>query len=177
MTPTAICIIAIAVIAVILIGMYISYNNREVSLRKEADAQKGKVESVHDRVWKILQQKAGATEQYREAFERIYPELIGNRYADDQTTMKWIQESNPDFDTSLYQDLMQAIEIQRTAFDQTQQRMLDVIRERETLLESIPAKFFISNKTPIDYTIVSSTRTKTVITTGLDDDVDLFKKD
>lgn len=166
----------IAVVVICLVGMYISYNNQEVALRKEAEAQKGKIESVHDMMWKVLQQKAGVTNEYRETFEKIYPELISGRYKDDQTTMKWIQESNPNFDTSLYKDLMQAIEVQRSYFNTAQTRMLDIIRERETLLEQIPAKFFISNKSKIDYTIISSTRTKSVIQTGLDDDVDLFKK-
>ena len=71
---------------------------------------------------------------------------------------------------------MQAIEVQRSHFNTAQERMLDVIRERETLIESIPAKFFISNKSTIDYTIISSTRTKTIIETGLDDDIELFAK-
>lgn len=166
-----------AVLVLILVMMYISYNNKEVALRKEAEAQKGKVESVHDKMWKTIQQKAGVTDEYRETFEKIYPELISGRYSQgDGSAMKWIQESNPDFDTSLYKDLMQAIEVQRAYFDQAQSRMIDIIRQRETLLETIPAKFFISNKTKIDYTIISSTRSKDVMVTGLDDDVDLFKK-
>lgn len=167
----------LAVVGIILVMMYINYNNQEVRLRKEAEAQKGKVESVHDKMWKTIQQKAGVTDEYREAFEKIYPELISGRYSQgDGSAMKWIQESNPEFDTSLYKDLMQAIEVQRAYFDQAQTRMLDIIRQRETLLETIPAKFFISNKSKIEYTIVSSTRSKGVMVTGLDDEVDLFKK-
>ena len=123
------------------------------------------------------QQKAGVSDEYRETFEKVYPEIISGRYNQDgSTAMKWIQESNPDFDTSLYKDLMQAIEVQRSYFTQAQTRMLDIIRQRDTLLETIPAKFFISNKSKIDYTIISSTRTKTVTTTGIDDEVELFKK-
>lgn len=174
---TGIAILVVAVIVIILVGMYITYNNREVSLRKEAEAQKGKVESVYDMMWKVLQQKAGVTDQYRETFKEIYPELISGRYANDGgATMKWIQESNPTFSTELYKDLMQAIEIERATFNGAQERMLDVLREREALIESIPAKFFISNTSKIDYKIISSTRAKTVMHTGLDDDVDLFKK-
>ncbi|MDD6472716.1 MAG: hypothetical protein PUF62_06755 [Bacteroidales bacterium] len=176
MSATLIAIIVIAVVVITLVGMYISYNNKEIALRKEAEAQRGKIESVHDKMWKTIQQKAGVTDQYRETFEKIYPDLISGRYANDESAMKWVQESNPDFDTSLYRDLMQAIEVQRSHFNTAQERMLDVIRERETLIESIPAKFFISNKSTIDYTIISSTRTKTIIETGLDDDIELFAK-
>lgn len=167
----------LALLALIAFGMYISYNNQEVRLRKEAEAQKGKVETVHDTMWKVIQQKAGVTEEYRDTFEKVFPEIIAGRYSQDNgTTMKWIQESNPEFDTALYKDLMQAIEVQRMYFNQAQTRMLDIIRQRETLLETIPASFFISNKSKIEYTIVSSTRTKGTMVTGIDDDIDIFKK-
>lgn len=153
-------ILLIAVVAIVLIGvyMYFSYNNREVALRKEAKAQNKKIASVHDTMWKILKEKAGVSEQYRETFEKIYPEIISGRYANDGgSTMKWIQESNPDFDTFLYKDLMQAIEVQRTYFSNAQQRMLDIIRERETLIESMPAKWFVKNKSVIEYTVDAPT--------------------
>ena len=172
MSSTAIILIIAGFFAVLLIGMYFSYNNKEIALRKESDAQKGKIESVHDTMWKIIKQKAQVSEKYKDAFEKIYPDLIRGRYANDQgSMMKWIQEQNPNFDTSLYRDLSQAIEIQRTIFSNAQQRMLDILRERETLIESMPAKFFISNKTRIDYEVISSTNTKTIMETRIDDDI------
>ena len=86
MSSTLIAIIAAAVILIILVGMYFNYNNKEIALRKEAEAQRGKVEGVHDMMWKTIQQKAGVTEQYRDSFEKIYPELISGRYAQDGST-------------------------------------------------------------------------------------------
>ena len=166
-------ILLIAVVAIVLIGvfMYFSYNNREVALRKEAEAQNKKIASVHDTMWKILKEKAGVSEQYRETFEKIYPEIISGRYANDGgSAMKWIQESNPDFDTSLYKDLMQAIEVQRTYFSNAQQRMLDIIRERETLIESMPAKWFVKNKSVIEYTVIASDKTNDVMTSRVDNE-------
>ena len=101
-----IILICVIVLLVVLVGMYFTYNNKEVALRKEINAQKGKIESVHDKMWKVIQQKAEVSDQYRETFEKIYPELISGRYANDaNNAMKWIQEANPDFDTSLYKDL------------------------------------------------------------------------
>ena len=174
MSSTAIILIIVGFFVVLLIGMYFSYNNKEIALRKESEAQKGKIESVHDTMWKIIKQKAQVSEKYKDAFEKIYPDLIRGRYANDQgSMMKWIQEQNPNFDTSLYRDLSQAIEIQRTIFSNAQQRMLDILRERETLIESMPAKFFISNKTKIDYEVISSTNTKTIMETRIDDDITL----
>ena len=177
MTPTLLVIIIITVLVVALVAMYFSYNNKEIALRKEAEAQKGKIESVHDKMWKVIKQKANVTEQYREMFEKVYPDIIAGRYSGEGAmAMKWIQEANPEIDASLYKDVMQAIEIQREHLHTAQTRMLDVIREREALIESYPSRWFISNKSKIEYEVISSTRSKTVMETGLDDDVEIFAK-
>ena len=154
--------------------MFFTYNNKEIYLRKEADAQRKKIESTHDKMWKVIKQKAEVSDKYRETFERVYPEIIAGRYSDGSSAMKWIQEANPNFDTSLYNDLMQAIEIQRTHLHNAQTRMLDVIRERASLIESYPSRWFITNKSEIEYEVISSTKTHNVVETRVDDDVDVF---
>ena len=168
-------IIICGAVVILLIAMYFTFNNKEVALRKEAEAQRGKIESVYDTMWKVLKQEAGVTEQYRKTFEEIYPKLIAGRYEKDGgQLLKMIQESNPAFDTRLYDKLMQSIEVQRAYFATAQQRMLDILRERETLLESMPQCWFISNKTKIDYQVISSTVTQNVMATRRDDDIELF---
>lgn len=160
---------------VVGLGMYFSYNNTEVELRKQAEAQKGKVEGTYDKMWKVLQQKAQVSNEYKDAFAEIYPQLIEGRYSQgDGSLMKWITEANPNFDVSLYKDLMTSIEVLRTEFQKSQERMIDIIREHEVLLNTYPSKWFISNKTPIEYTIISSTVSKQVMETGLDDNIKLF---
>lgn len=168
-------LIIVGVIVLILVIMYFTYNNKEVALRKEAEAQKGKIESVFDTMWKTIKQEAGVTEEYRKTFEKIYPELIAGRYSgDDQPLIKMITESNPTFDTSLYQKLMQTIEVQRNVFSTAQQRMLDIIRERETLLESMPSKWFIRNNEEIEYVVISSDVTAEVVRTRSENDIEIF---
>lgn len=65
---------------------------------------------------------------------------------------------------------MQAIEVQRTYFSNAQQRMLDIIRERETLIESMPAKWFVKNKSVIEYTVIASDKTNDVMTSRVDNE-------
>ena len=162
---------------IIGVSMYFTYNNQEISLRKESIAQKGKIEGVYDKMWKILQQKAQVTDQYKESFSEIYPNLIEGRYSKgDGSLMKWIQENNPNFDTSLYKDLMESIESQREAFQTSQERMLDIIREHNTLCKQFPSKWFISDDSDINYIVISSTVSKQVMETAKDDNIDLFKK-
>ena len=167
----------ILLIGIIATSMYFSYNNEEISLRKEAIAQKGKVEGVYDKMWKILQQKAQVTDQYKESFSTIYPKLISGRYSkDDGSLMKWIKENNPNFDTTLYKDLMESIETQRESFQTSQERMLDIIREHETLCKQFPQRWFISDDSEIQYNVISSSVSKQVMETSKDDNIDLFKK-
>lgn len=156
--------------------MYFSYNNKEISLRTQAEAQRGKIEGVHDKMWKVLQQKAQVSNEYKNAFSEVYPAIMEGRYSGegDGSLMKWVTEQNPNFDTSLYKDLSQSIEILRTEFQKNQERMLDIIREHSTLCTTYPGLWFIKNTSTIEYTIVSSTKSKVVMDTGLDDDIKLF---
>ena len=167
--------VIVMVFGVVTLSMYFSYNNTDAKLRAQAEAQRGKIEGVHDKMWKVLQQKAQVSNEYKNAFSEIYPALIEGRYSQgDGSFMKWIQEANPNFDTSLYKDLMQSIEIQRTEFAKTQERMLDIIREHEVLQTTVPSKWFLKNTEPIEYVVISSTRSKMVMEIGIEDDVKLF---
>lgn len=174
---TIISIIAIIAMALFtVVGMYISANNQERQLRNLAEAQRGKIETQYDAMWKIIQQKAKVTDEYKDSFKEIFVGIIDGRYSKgDGSLMKWIQESNPNFDSSMYKDLMNTIDIKRTEFMNTQNRMLDIIREHKNLCMTAPMCWFIANKAEIEYTIVSSTRTKETIQTGIDDDIELFE--
>lgn len=169
MTSTAIVFLCIGVVLVILIAMYFSYNNKEIALRKESEAQLGKIETVRDRMFQIIREQANVSTEYREAFEKIYPEIIAGRYREGGEVMKWIQEANPEFDTSLYRTVQNSMDVQRTAFKSTQDRLLDIIRQRDTLIESYPSRWFIANKSVIEYTPIATSDTKSVISSGIDD--------
>jgi len=171
--------IAVLVIAVVggitLFSAYFSYNNKEVALREKAEAQRGNIEAVHDAMWKIISQKAQVSEKYKESFDSIYTHIIEGRYSKgDGSLMKWITEANPQFDSSMYKDVMDAIEVQRTQFAHEQKKMLDIKRQHNTLCKTYPGKWFITNKEEIEYTVISSDKTKDVMTTGVDNDVNVF---
>ena len=115
------------------------------------------------------------TDEYKESFKDIFVGIIDGRYSQgDGSLMKWIQESNPNFDSTMYKDLMATIDIKRTEFMNTQNRMLDIIREHKNLCMIAPKCWFVSNDSEIEYTIVSSTKSKATTQTGIEDDVELF---
>ena len=155
-------------------GMHVSYTNGEVRLRNQLTAQQDSNKAVFDNTWKILQQQAGVTDQYKEAFKEIYPALMEGRYKEGGQMMKWVQESNPDFDTSLYKTLMVSIEAQRTTFTRAQRQLIDLKREHDNLLQTIPAKWFVGDKDRVEIVVVTSGKTNNTFDSGQEDNVDLF---
>jgi len=166
--------LTVFLLVLIVVLLYFHYNNCEIALRKLALAQMGKIKSTFDKTWKVIKQKTQVADEYRKAFEEIYPKLISGRYHDTQNeVMKWINEDNPELKEAVYLDLMNSIESLRSEFKNSQDRMLDIIREHETLCNTYPAKWFIWGKEKIPYTLISSTYTDDVIDSGYEDDVNL----
>lgn len=182
-------IIGIVIVSFVLVvvysGMGISYNNKEINIRKEIAAQQIIYGQNFDKQYKIIAQLAEVAERNveanKEAFKEIYPDLIEGRYSKDNgTLMKWVQESNPQWDMKaigeIYAKVSVAIEAQREDLFTQAKRLTDLVRERETLIEQPISGFFIKNKEKIDVALISSKKTKEALKTGEDNDIDLFKK-
>jgi len=163
---------------IIVFFMNISIENTEIDLRARTEAQNKKCEAYFDKLWKILKQKAGVTDQYKEAFTKeIYPKLIEGRYAakGDGSLMKWIQESNPTFDASLYKSLMRSIEVERTGFFNEQSILIDMQREHKVYIQKAPNRWFLSDTLkPVEIKIITSSKTDEVYRTGKEDDIELY---
>lgn len=170
LTLTIVGVVIIAAISIF--SMYVSYNNGAMSKYKTTMAEITNVENVHNQMWSILRDEAKVPSSYADKFDKIYTDMIAGRYSKgDGTLMKWIKESNPNFDSKLYEKLMNDIEIQRTYFSNTQKSVIDKKREYDTYINTMPNKWFISkeNSKPIEYVVISSSDTKKVIETRVDD--------
>lgn len=176
-----IIVIGISLIALVLIISIIGFSasNKEIRLRNKIPAQEKVVESSFDKMWKIINQKGQVADQYKDVFREIYPTLISGRYGNEKggTLMKWITEHNPTFDVSLYKDLMNSIEAERTSLFMEQKKLIDLAREHKDILTTFPSSIFVGSRPEIKITIISSDKTKEVIESGIENDVDLFKKD
>lgn len=156
--------------------MYVSTTNKEVSIRNQVEAKKIANTASFDTMFKILQQKAGVTEEYKEAFKEIYPKLIEGRNQDKNLLAKFVTESNPQFDTSLLKDLMVSIEAERKRFYNDQVLLLDYKRAHDDLRMKLPSSLFVGHVPPLEITVVTSDKTEDVFRTGKDNDTNLFKK-
>lgn len=178
-------LIAIGLIVVLgaMIALWaVGVSNTEIRLKNRGLAQQENCAAYFDKMWKVLQEQAGVANEYKEAFAEIYPALMEGRYSQGGNFMKWIQESNPDFDVSLYSKLMASIEGQREGFFVEQSKLIDIDREHKDMRQTFPKKVVIGKRPNIGYeldeygevvktgiTIIKSTRTNDAYATGKDD--------
>jgi len=160
-------------LAVVAGLMWMSYNNTEIRLRNQIGAQQKSNEAVFDNTWKIIKEQAGIADQYKEAFAKIYPDLMAGRYGNARggALLSFITESNPQFDTKLYEKVSNSIEAQRTVFTNEQKKLLDLKREHDNVRMTFPGSVFVGSRPAIEVVVVTSTRTEKAFNTGKDDDL------
>ncbi len=175
---TAVLIGSIALVAIIFATVWVTTSNKEVTLRTRIEAQNKKCEVNYDKMWKIIAQTADVADQYKQTFSEVYPDIIEGRYGNEKggSLMKWIVEANPTFDVSLYKDVTRQIEAQRTGFAYEQELLLDLDSQHKMLRRTFPNSLIVGNRPDVKLTIITSSRTNRAAETGVDDDVELFKK-
>lgn len=170
---------AFASVVFALVMMFISVNNRDSTLRNQFQAKERSREAIYDETWKTIKQIAQVSDKYSDDFKKVYPEIMEARYggkdSKDGALMKFVTESNPNFDISLYTKLTNVIESKRSQFTASQEELIDIKREHDNLQMLFPGSLFVMNKERIKITIVSSTKSKETMDTGVEDDVDLYK--
>lgn len=167
----------VVVLALVGVFMYASYNNGEVRLRNAIAAQQKSNEAVFDNCWKTVQQIAQVADRYKDGFREVFAGLTEARHYDKGGSLfKWVSESNPAFDPSLYTKLANAIETHRLSFTREQQKLIDLKREHDDIRMTIPGRWFVGSRPAVEIKVVTSTRTEKTFTTGKDDDTDVFRK-
>ena len=167
----------VVIVGFTIFMMSINYQNQHVTYKQQIKAQKGVCETYFDKMWKVINQKAQVSNEYKEAFKDIYPALIEGRYSNGGGQLfQFIKEHNPQFDISLYKDLMQSIEKERGRFFEEQKSLIDIDRDHKTFLNRKPAKWFLNENDTVPITLITSQITKDVYLTGEENDVSLFSK-
>ena len=155
----------------------ISVSNTEIKLRARIDGQQEMTEAFYTKLWEVLKTKAGVAEEYSVKFKEIQEAIMEGRYSSGGEMMKWIQEANPEFDASLYKDVMNSIEGQREGFFIEQKKLRDMSVQHEVMLKTFPKKIIIGDRNPISVIILKNVATREVYTSGIDTSPDLFGKD
>lgn len=170
----------VGTLALLFVGRFfyiISVQNEEVQARNRVEAQKKNVETHHDAMWKILAQKAGISEQFKpEDYTKMLAEVVEGRKGG--SFAKFVQEQNPNFDLSLLKDLGQSVESEHKVVVREEKKLLEYNRVHADIIGDRWKRRYLDSdqKEPIDIVVITSSRSKKAAETGIDDNVDLFKK-
>lgn len=168
---------SVVVLALVVVFMYISANNAEVGLRNRGKAKQKANTTTFDNCWKTVQQLAQVADKHKDAFKEVFVGLNEARHYDKGGQLfKFITESNPAFDSALYQKVANAIEAHRAEFTRDQKELIDIKREHDDLLAKIPSSWFVGSRAPLEIVIVTSSKTEDTFRSGKEDDVDVFKR-
>lgn len=164
---------------VVLVGGVVVWgvgvHNSAIRLENTYKAQDQVIDEFYGKMFAILKQKAGVAEKYKESFGEIYKDLIAGRYSGDGQglMMKWIQESNPQFDASLFQDVMNSIEGQREGFFVEQKKMTDIVLQHDNLRTLFPSTLVVGGRKGLVYEPILPAQTKKVLETREETSEDL----
>jgi hypothetical protein len=176
-------IITICIAAVAALGcMYaLGIRNEAAQLLNTITATEKLATGHHDNMWKKISQVVQVTKAERESLEKI---MIG--YADARTQrgdnapiMNWIKETVPQVDNSTFRNLQNIITGSRDSWMVTQTDLNDKIMQYNSVLQDYPKGWFLQKMgfEFKEYKVISSTRSREAMDTGVDDDVDLGLSD
>lgn len=180
-TGTFIGLGVIGVVVLAFVFWAIGLSNTEKKLYLTGKAAQKQTEVIFDNVWKTIRQQADVTDNYKDDFKEIYIGMMEGRYKNDavagqQTLMKWITESNPTLDASIYKTLMNTIEGSRKEFTFQQEKLIDIDRQHKSLRATFPNSLIIGGRPDLEIKLVTSAKTEEAFKTGKDDDVSLKRE-
>lgn len=173
LVASTVCMLLLGV--AIWFTMSMTYTNQAIGLENQAKAQQEVNKTVYDTVWKTIKQRAQVSEKYESQFKNVYTNIMQERHYDKGGDMfKFVAERNPQFDSTLLQDLGNTIEGQRVRFETSQKMLLDIKREHDNLRQRIPSSWFVGTRPELKIDIVTSEKTQSTFATKKEDNVDVF---
>lgn len=172
-TKVGLAVLVFAVTVVFaMFGSFASFNNSCVGYENGLKAQYEQNKNNYDNFYKKVKETAQVPTMYTKEFKELYTGVMQGRYGSEgsKATFQWIQEHNPNFDSSLYKQIQQVIESGRNDFQTNQKMFLDKKRVYETYVQVFPNNVFalILGFPKIklsDYVIVTSDNTQEVFKT------------
>lgn len=119
-----------------IIGSYVSAYNYGNEMEKTLSAVRDNNKNILAQYGQKVQEAAQVPGMQRDDMMKVVVAALEGRYGADgsKATFQWIQENNPNIDSSVYVKIQQIIESGRNEFQNGQTRLIDVKRSYETSL-------------------------------------------
>ena len=173
-------VVVFGLMAIGSVSMYVDAHDRAVefegNIKKYYDAS----ESQLSKYTLVIQEKVQVSDKYKDALkETIETYFKGREGVDQKFVMSQIQQQVPNLDPKIYQELMVTIESGRTQFNNLQKMKIDQCTDYSKFRKGFwNSKILDANTFPgenIEHlcTVVSDTRTKKAMDTGIQEVIKL----
>jgi len=164
----------IVVAVAIFLGTMISYNNKSAVFKNQFKTQEQKIEASFDDLWKSISQVAQVDEKYRQDIKDL---VIGYADArgDNGSLATSVTEAIPTIDASTANRLINLIIAKREEFKREQGILTSIAFNNNNMVDTFPGSIFLGYDDRLDAVIISSSKTKTVVDTKVDDDIGLYQ--
>lgn len=154
--------------AVSILLWWIGVFNQAVSLEKQFDAAVQNREAVYDNMIKQIQEKFAVAKLERETVKQMIDAVTEGRTGG--SFFKSVQEQSPEVNPQMFQEVLATIGGKRDELTRSQQNIMQIQLEHSKLREQAPSKFVVGGRSPLQTVIISSSKTKDVVSTGIDDE-------
>jgi beta-lactam-binding protein with PASTA domain len=169
-------LVGVLILGVIMVvGMYVTYSNKEVRLRNALVAKQTDNKNEMDNMWKQISQVTQVTDEQKKALVEIFSGYASARTGNNAgaSLAKWVKEAVPNVDQTTFRNLQNIIASKRDGFVMRQKELLDLKREHDNVIDTLPGSLFVGGRGKINVVIVTSGRTEDAFQTGQDNDVSL----
>lgn len=182
MSKTLLSIIVILGLLAVSLVIGVTYGigtyNRASGLRNTYESKLKANNASFDNMFKTIDQSAQVSNKQKDALKDIFTSYASARTTGgsaDGSLMKWVTESIPNVDVSIYKTLMNTITSARESWTMRQLELVDIAREYNLMLSQFPSNVLLGafGFVKIDAKVISSDRTVKAFETGKDDDTKL----
>jgi hypothetical protein len=152
----------IAIVIFIYLALDIHYNNLHVEYHNLYSADSAKIENRVYTMWNIIRDKYSIKEDYYEEFRQI-AKVHTDAFRQNGAVAWWIQTNFQQLDASVYLEVMASIESERLAMENSQNNILNVCKFHNDLITKRISCWFIADKTPLTWRVISSDETREIM--------------
>ncbi|MDR0725287.1 MAG: hypothetical protein LBF59_04675 [Prevotellaceae bacterium] len=158
----------IIVTLLVVFTLDVHYNNLHVDYHNRYAADSAKIENRIHTMWGIIRDKYSIKEDYFEEFREI-AKIHKDAFKQDGAVARWIHTNFQQLDASVYREVMASVESERLAMENSQNNILNVCKFHNDLVTKRISCWFIADRTPLVWDVISSPETEEIMKTRRDE--------
>jgi Tfp pilus assembly protein PilE len=160
----------IAIMGLVTFSQYTSVYDRDAELRATFKAELANREGQFDAFKNTMKDFGGLKKSKENTIKELYATVVTGRpgQSPNAAMLTFVKESNPNYDESIYTNMMQQVKALRMDYANVQKRLADVKNQHDQLRTKFWSRMFLSNNSELKYEVTSTAQTKETMRTGVD---------